>query len=244
MIEINLLPGAGRKSRARGTGRNFSAILSDASASVRDPILIGAIAATAIALLGTAGLFLTQRSRVDALQSREQAAVQDSTRYATVIKSRRSAQAQRDSVVRQLNIIRSIDNDRYVWPHILDEVSRALPAYTWLVNVRQTSTPPTAASLEAPADTSKKGGAAASPDTAVRPKGPTLRIIGNTVDIQALTRFIRELEQSPFLQNVQLQGTQGVNVEGQELTQFTLDLDFEPPAASAIRSVPVAISVR
>ena len=26
----------------------------------------------------------------------------------------------------------AIDEDRYIWPHILDEVSRALPPYTWI----------------------------------------------------------------------------------------------------------------
>ena len=31
--------------------------------------------------------------------------------------------------------IRSVDSDRYVWPHLLDEVTRALPPYTWLVDM-------------------------------------------------------------------------------------------------------------
>ena len=28
-----------------------------------------------------------------------------------------------------------IDSDRYVWPHLLDEVSRNLPSYTWLTSL-------------------------------------------------------------------------------------------------------------
>jgi hypothetical protein len=41
----------------------------------------------------------------------------------------------RDSILSQIRTIQQVDGDRYVWPHILDEVSRALPPFTWLVNV-------------------------------------------------------------------------------------------------------------
>ena len=41
----------------------------------------------------------------------------------------------RDSLVAQITTIRTVDGDRYVWPHLLDEVTRALPAYTWLVDL-------------------------------------------------------------------------------------------------------------
>ena len=41
----------------------------------------------------------------------------------------------RDSILAQIRRIRTVDGDRYVWPHILDEVSRALPPtpgwWTW-----------------------------------------------------------------------------------------------------------------
>ena len=68
--------------------------------------------------------------------------MQDSTRYAAVIAQRSAAEASRDSVVRQIDVIKAIDGTRFVWPHILDEVSRALPPYTWLVSIAQTSAVP------------------------------------------------------------------------------------------------------
>ena len=38
-----------------------------------------------------------------------------------------------------------MDGDRYVWPHLLDEVTRALPAYTWLVDLGPAIAAPVAA---------------------------------------------------------------------------------------------------
>ena len=88
--------------------------------------------------------------------------MQDSTRYAAVLREKKKAETQRDSVMRQLNIIKTIDNDRFVWPHIMDEISRALPQYTWLVSVKQTSAPTAAggAADDANKDKDKKKKAA------------------------------------------------------------------------------------
>ena len=64
MIEINLLPGAGRKSK-RGGSRSFdvAATMTSMRDKVRDPWLLGAIASTALALLVVSFLFLRQSSR-------------------------------------------------------------------------------------------------------------------------------------------------------------------------------------
>ena len=84
-------------------------------------------------------MFLYQNRKSSALTEHETKSTQDSTRYAAVIAQRRAAEEQRDSVIRQINVIRAIDGTRYVWPHILDEVSRALTPYTWLKSLEQTS---------------------------------------------------------------------------------------------------------
>jgi Tfp pilus assembly protein PilN len=166
-----------------------------------------------------------------------------------MLRERASAVAQRDSVARQLQIIRSIDNDRFVWPHVLDEVSRALPPYTWLTTVEQTSAPSVGPPGGAPAD-SAKGAAAPAADSAARAAaaaGPAplkIRIVGNTVDIQALTRFMKDLEASPFVQNVNLDKSDLVLVEGKEVTQFQLDCEYQPPDPAAIRTVAVSLQAR
>ena len=238
MIEINLLPGTGKKSRSRGVGLNLSGSLAGAISKVTDPYMIGAAAAVAISLVAIMGLFWAQRARELSVNEKLQKAEQDSIRFATVIREKRKAQAQRDSVVRQVEMIRSFDNKRFVWPHIMDEVSRAMPPYTWLTSMTQTNSviaaPQTAPDPKAPADA----------DSATVVPQVQFRIVGNTVDIQALTRFMKVLEASPFIENVQLVKSTMVIVEGKEVTEFQLDARYQWPDSSAIRTQPVALSVR
>lgn len=233
MIEINLLPRAGKRSSRRGAGgAALSARLGELAARVRDPYLAAATASLVLAAVLVGGLHLRHMNRVAELTEREQQAVQDSTRYAAVLKEKRAAEAQRDSILRQLEIIKSIDNDRFVWPHLMEEVSRALPAYTWLTSLQQTSA---VVSVAARPDSAA---------AAVAPDPLAFQIVGNTVDIQALTRFMKLLEASPFIQNVQLARSDVVEAQGKQVTQFHLEAEYELPPPSAVRTVPVTLTVR
>ncbi len=241
MIEINLLPGATKKSRGRGTGFSLKSIVAGASSRIRDPYMIVAVVGVLIAVAAVGGMHFTQGQTESALVEREATALRDSARFAVVLAERRKAEAKRDSVLRQLAVIRAIDNDRYVWSHILDEVSRALPPYTWLKAISQTSRQVSPTPATAPN---------AAPDTAtrkdpVRVTDPLLfRITGHTVDIQALTRFMKLLETSPFLMNVQLGRSQMALLDGREVTEFQLDAEYERPDKSVITTTPVSLSVR
>jgi Tfp pilus assembly protein PilN len=232
MIEINLLPGASRKAKGRRTGLSLGAVLGDAQSSVRDPWMIGAVASVIVAVGAVAFMYTTQSSRSSELAVREEQAVADSARFATVLRSRSRAEAKRDSVQRQLDVIRAIDSDRFVWPHLMDEISRALPPYTWLKTLS------TAAPQAVPAST------AADSTTPIRPEPARFRLTGNTVDIQALTRFMKLLEASPFIQSVQLARSEMALVDGKEVTEFTLDAQYERPDSAAITTAPISLSVR
>ena len=88
------------------------------------------------------------------------------------------------------------------------------------------------------------------PGDTTKPAAPVVaellkfRLVGNTVDIQALTRFMKLLEASPFIQNVTLAGSQIAMLDGKEVTEFTLDAMFERPDSSMITLTPVSLSVR
>ena len=253
MIQINLLPGARKKSKSRG-GPDVLASLAAIVAQVKDPFLIAAVASVALAGGAVAALFLAQTREAAELADRERIAVQDSTRYAAVLGEKAKAQAQVDSVMRQLAVIREIDNNRYVWPHVMDEVSRALPPYTWLNSIEQISVPPAAA----PPAPAPGAAPAAGADSAAKPrpvKKPLLDddvealalkflVTGTTVDIQALTRFMRVLEASPFVQNVNLAKSSLVVADGREVTEFRLEAEYQSPDQAAIQTVPVSLSVR
>jgi Tfp pilus assembly protein PilN len=251
MIEINLLPGARRKSK-RGGAPSFDVGASVAAMreKIREPWLIGSIALTVVVVAAVAGMYLQQSSRESALNDELDRAVQDSTRYASVLREHDRAEARRDTVLRSLNLIRAIDDDRFIWSHVMDEVSRALPPYTWLVSLGfsgtgQAQQPISTLAAPAPADTTpgarkkKRSINTNIPHDTVR-----IRLVGNTVDIQALTRFIRQLEASPFLDQIQLAKSERANDNGKEIAQFQLDMLYSRPEPSMVKRVPLAVSVR
>lgn len=241
MIEINLLPGSGKKGKSKGGGGSsvdIGAALKNFAAKVTDPFLLGAVGSGVAAAVIIGGLYTRQITRQSSLEDKERRAVKDSTQYAVIVKSIRKAQAKRDSVVRQLNIIKVIDNNRFVWPHVMDEVSRALPPYTWLTSLQQTNL---SAAPDASAPRHKKGENA---DSAAAAQPVQLQIIGNTVDIQALTRFMKALEASPFLENVTLVKTTVIPVEGKEVTEFQLTGTYQQPDSALVKRVPISLSVR
>ncbi len=249
MIEINLLPGATRKGRSGGM--QASELIASASQIASDKYTMGA-AGGVIAALAIIGFLYIHQGRVGAdLDERELKATQDSSRYSALITAKTRAEASRDSLFQQLSIIKSIDDTRFLWSHVMEELSGALPPYTWLTSVTQTSIPPSAAA----ADTSKAG------QNAQKKKGPDairerrarsdsllaaaksvkFRVIGNTVDIQALTRFIKALEGSAFIQNVQLARSDLVVKDGKEVTEFQLDAETQTPPPYAVKTVPLLV---
>ena len=246
MIEINLLPGGGKKGRAK-SGVALGASFSGLGQRIKNPYLVTAVSSLAIALLSVGGLHFTQQAEASELGVREESALRDSARYGAVLAERRKLEARRDSVVKQLTIIKSIDNDRFVWPHVMDEVSRALPPYTWLksmstITLQDTPEQPAAAK---PDDKAAKEKEKETVKQDPLPSAPLrFKIVGNTVDIQALTRFMKLLETSPFIQKVTLSKSELVVVEGKEITEFTLEAEYERPTPDAIVTAPVSLSVR
>ena len=258
MLQINLLPG-GRKSARGGNSFDVAAAIGSVGQRIRDPWLVGAAAAVVISFATVGVLFTSQQARAAEVTTQLETAVRDSTRYATVLDARRKLTAERDSVHRQLQIIRTIDDNRYNWAHILDEVSRALPAFTWLTILEQTSKaplPPGAdtthnASAPAPAATkvstdsaAKSQAAKSAADTVNIHPDLAFRIVGQTVDIQALTRFMRQLESSPFIQKVALTKSEIVVVDNKDVTQFELTAAYEVPPVGVVRTSPLVVPVR
>jgi Tfp pilus assembly protein PilN len=263
MIEINLLPGDGKKKRRAKTGGGVkfdfhpSQWFAGISEKITDKYLLGAIGAAAVSGLLIAFMFIHQTAQAKSLEQRETKAVNDSAQFSAVLTAKSRAEASRDSLYQQIAIIKSIDDSRYLWSHLMYEVSNALPQYTWLTEITQTSQPQSAAvadtsTKKVAADTTKspKQQAAArnlarrarSDSLLAEAKSIKFRIVGHTVDIQALTRFMKALEASPFIQNVQLTRSDLVQAEGKEVTEFTLAAETQTPPAFAIKTVPLVVS--
>lgn len=230
MIEINLLPGARKKkSGSKGASINFGALLEGIRGRFKDPFLLIAIAGLLIGAAASGGMWYTQDQKIQDTAERERIAVQDSARYAAVLAQRTAAEAQRDSILRQIAVISAIDGDRFVWPHVMDEIARALPTYTWLRQVQQSNqTPAVAPEALATGETPRIG----------------IRLLAYTVDLQAVTIYMKNLEASPFLQNVTLTLSESATVEGKDVHNFQLDMQYQKPDSSAVRRVPLSIAVR
>lgn len=254
MIKVNLLPGAGGKSEG-GPGFDFGGFASSATSGVKDKFLLGAVGTVSVVSLTVALLFMGQQSKERTLVERERKAIEDSTRFKVVLAAKAKAEAARDSLYQQVAIIKSIDASRYLWPHLLDEISSALPVYTWLRTVTQTSTPPTSVATDsataAKALAAQKGGKAKPVDAktkkaradsvlAIASRATKFRVVGQTVDIQALTLFMKTLEASPFIQNVQLTRSDMVTADGKEVTEFQLEAESQVPPPYLIKSVPLS----
>jgi Tfp pilus assembly protein PilN len=237
MITINLKPGLKRKGGGRTWGAGSVKERWDAIVGrVKDPMLMAAAAAW-IAVVGGLGVLWTANARsLAAGEERLEQARAEHKRFKIFIAQKRKQELIRDSLLAQIGVIRGVDRDRYVWSHVLDEVAQALPAYTWLVDIGPTV--PMAAPAAAPA------GAADTAQADSAPPPLAFRITGRTVDIQAYTKFLRQLEASPWIENVQPQAVTTVIEHERPVTAFIVSANYTTADSAYIRTVPLSQSVR
>jgi Tfp pilus assembly protein PilN len=180
------------------------------------PNLGGGLALMAIAwaagLLILGWMFLGGRHNISTLTAQIEAAQLDSVRLESAIKSQQELEARRDNVARKVTIVQDIDANRYVWAHIHDEVARAVPEYTWLTQI-----------LFMQADSGAKH--------------PHFSIQGRTGNNFALTKYMQQLEQSPFIREVRLKESQLIRGDNKLVYSFLLEADYEPPPPDIIETV-------
>jgi Tfp pilus assembly protein PilN len=235
MIEVNLLPG--KRKKAPGAGMklampDFRAILTQ----VKDPWLVAAVIAWVIVGGGGAALFITGQAQLAAAEARLEGVRTEKRRFDVVIAQKRQAERARDSLVGEINVIRQIDADRYIWPHVLDQVTKALPPYTWITRIRGFS-----AAGPAP------GPGQASPSGVADSAGPDIvrvSIEGRTVDIQAYTTFLRQLAASPWFTEVIPASTQTVVEADRPVTAFRVSVQYRVADSVYIRTIPLVQGVR
>jgi Tfp pilus assembly protein PilN len=252
MIEVNLLPGGARKkSSAAPSAAQVGAMLSGLSGKLANGWLIGC-AVVMLAAAGVGGwLYFGQKAYKKDSEERLAKALEDSARFSGIVAARAALEAKRDTLLRQVNLIRTIDGDRYIWPHILDEVSKVLPPYTWLTVVAFIGTPAGATNVVAvpvvkinPIDTVGGKKPPKAQITEITPDVVAFRVTGQTVDIQAFTKYMEDLEASPFLGGVNMISVTPLNVEGKEVFVFVVNMTYTRPDSTVIRRLPLVSTVR
>lgn len=225
MITVNLRPGQKRKA-AGGGAKQVLDRLKTLGAKVKDPFLAGAAAACigVAAFLGWA--FISNNAKFNDLGPRLEQARDEQKRFEGLLRQKHRAELIRDSLLAQIGTIRGVDGNRYIWPHVLDEVAKALPPYTWLTTM----------------STVASAGVADSGDTTSRPT--IFRVEGRTMDLQAYTRFLRQLEASPWVYDVTPMEAKTIIEKNRPVTQFIIQASFQRADSAYIRTVPLSQSVR
>jgi Tfp pilus assembly protein PilN len=225
MITINLRPGA----RRAPSGAPFAGLgesLKRLAAKVKDPALAAAAGISAVVLAGMLWGFIGTGVKMSRLQPAMDEARAENQQFRTLLAQIRREERIRDSVVTELQTLRQVDRDRYVWPHILEEVSRALPPATWLVSV-------------VPVGEAASGFGVDDEGNVVQPS-LSFEITGRAMDIQGFTRFMRQLEDSPWLYNTTAISAETIIDQNRAVTQFVVRAGFQQADSVYVRLVPVA----
>jgi len=224
MIRINLLPGPQKKRRG-GAGFSLGSA-TELLAKVKNPMLLGVVGAWAAAVVIVGGLWVLQARTLASTRDEFDRVSADARRYRVLIREKRKAEGLRDSLAAEIEAIRAIDEERYVWPHILEEVTKALPDYTWLVSL----------SVMAPTFD----------DTADSTVAPPIRfaIEGRTPDLSAYTRFVSQLAVSPWVRNAEFGAVQSVLEDERPVQSFSVQVTFKTADSAFIRLAPIQESVR
>jgi Tfp pilus assembly protein PilN len=224
MITINLKPGT-KRAKATSPVSGLFARLKGAGEKVKDPYRLGALV-LGLSWLGYVGYGqLAASAELSSLRPKLEQARAENQRFRAFLGEKRRLESVRDSIQAQIATIKTVDGDRYVWPHIMDEIARAVPPFTWLTDVQYVAQAP--AGPPVPGDSVKK-------DLPPPPVG--ILINGRTVDIQGYTRLLRQLEDSPWLKDVTAISANTIVDHNRAVTAFVLRATFERPAFAAAQA--------
>jgi Tfp pilus assembly protein PilN len=247
MITVNLRPNLKRKRARRPLAGALDGVRGLGS-RIKDPVLLVAVLSW-VGVIGWLGYgFLGTARDLSALTPQLEQSRSENKRFKTFLSEKRHQESIRDSLVAQIGVIRTVDGARYVWPHLLDEVTRALPAYTWLIDLGPAgahATAPAPAPAPAPAAKPAHPSKADSIAAANAPPPPVqFEVNGRTVDIQAYTKFLRQLEASPWITDVTPVSAMTVVEKDRPVTAFTIRATYRQADSAYIRTVPLSQSVR
>ena len=214
MIEVNLLPGSVKASRGLpklkfGGGGGAASKL---KLPAMDKTIAMIVGGWILAVLIVAYLHFTTGSEITRVAEELTLAQEEEKRLADVQTRLDTMRAQEAVISKKLEVIQEIDAGRYTYPHILDELSRTLPPYVWLINVTEAFT---------------------------EGSNPRVKIEGRAGNYFALGRYIEQLENSPFIEQVRLVSSARTQVQERIVYGFVIELGYQTPPADAIQTVPL-----
>lgn len=217
MIEVNLHPEGRAEPRKRRRRSRFELKLPDfegfgGMAAIReDPWRYVFIAAVVLAPAAIGLMWYTHRAERGALEERLEAAAADSARLAELQTLSDSLIRRRQELRERIQLIQGFDQDRFVWPHLMDEISRSLPENTWITQITRRGSLPNV----------------------------SVELVGLTTDPLLVTDFVRALQRQPHVGGVRIVGSQRRQVGSVNAHNFTLIASYERPPPDQVRTEPL-----
>jgi Tfp pilus assembly protein PilN len=216
MINVNLKPGASRKAARSGKLPQLplGSLPKFKGLPQFDRMLTFIVAAWVLGPALVGFMFFSTRAQKSELDTNIAAALADSAKYTQLIAANKTLLARRDTIALKVGAIQEIDGGRYIWSHVMDELSRALPPYTWLTRLTWM-----------PSDSTETL--------------PRFSLEGRAQNNFALSQYMTQLESSPFIRAVRLTSNELIREREKLVYSFGLEASYENPPPDAIQTVPL-----
>lgn len=176
-----------------------------------DPWHAAFLACLVLVPLLVVGVWVSVRNDRSELRTEIERVRADSARLGARAALGDSLAARREALAERIATVRGLDRDRFVWPHVMDELSRALPQGAWL----------TAVTTESPL-----------PE-------PRVRIEGRARAPLVITEYVRALQASPYVSGVEIRGSRRIALHRGYAQSFTLLVACRVPPEGGRRTRPL-----
>lgn len=211
MIKINLLPPEKRKKARRAAPAAKKETVAGPKRSFALPgggskIVLLPAAMAVLAVLFIAGSFFWLGYRENSLNKKRDELRVELNRLNQVILRMDELRERTRNVIGRMDVIVKIDQDRFIWPRTLDDISSSLPRYTWLQTISEVTPFPEL----------------------------TMRIEGHTMSNILLSELLANLEQQESLTDVKLISSAERPLGGYDTKYFVIQCasTFNQPADS------------
>ncbi|MFC1537207.1 PilN domain-containing protein [Gemmatimonadota bacterium] len=193
MLKINLLPPEKRKrlKKVKPASKKALAMPSLKFDFKFDPWVVVPAALAVVLVLFIAGSFFWLGHQEKSIRARRDSNRIELNRLKQVMLKINRFKKQTEQVEERMEVVLKVDRNRFLWPRVLDEISGALPRYTWLESISETSPFPQL----------------------------IVRLEGTTMNNLSLSRFLRNLELVSLLSGVKLISS-AERVQGNFSTQY------------------------
>jgi len=190
MLKINLYPGRKKRPLFKGLAPKW-----DFDLSLKDRAVFISLAVVGLIIVLSGVSYFMKQHTIGRLNHEIEVAVADSIRYAESIRLINDIQEKEDWIRDRIDVIREVDQHRYIWPVLMAGINDALPPLTWLTRLETISPFPQL----------------------------VFRVEGNSFSNIGVASFMRELEKLPEIERVTLVVSRENLIEGIPTMAFIIE---------------------